>query len=96
MTFYMLFFAFDIDLPYYAVMPLVVAVVIGVAGVEPHPVIPSDETKNADKETVQSFALENRVVAELVDAIDVEVAARAVQEKQKRREIPVPREGAPQ
>ena len=28
-TFYMLFFAFDIDLPYYAVMPLLVAVVIG-------------------------------------------------------------------
>jgi uncharacterized protein (TIRG00374 family) len=29
-TYYILFFAFDIDLPYYAVMPLVVAVVIGV------------------------------------------------------------------
>ncbi len=29
-TYYILFFAFDIDLPYYAAMPLVVAVVIGV------------------------------------------------------------------
>ncbi len=30
MTYYILFFAFDIELPYYAVMPLIVMVVIGV------------------------------------------------------------------
>jgi len=30
LTYYLLFFAFDIDLPFYATMPLVVAVVIGI------------------------------------------------------------------
>ena len=68
---------------------------VGVAGVEPDPVIPTDETVDAKKKAVEEFRLEDGVVTKLVDAVGVERTDRAMQEKQERREQPVLGKGTP-
>ena len=57
-----------------------VLVVLGVAGPELHGVVPAEEAEHVQEEEVQPLRAEDGAVAQLVEAVDDEVVARAVDE----------------